>query len=57
MVGEDKVVMSVKALKRLQVIHQVIKKKITQVRAGELLWLTDRQVRRISRRVQEGGYC
>ncbi len=55
MLGEDKVVMSVKELRRLHVIHQVIKKKMTQGTAGGLLGLTDRQIRRISRRVQEGG--
>jgi transposase-like protein len=55
MVREDTVVMSVKELRRLQVIHRVIEKTLTQVEAGGLLGLTDRQVRRISRRVREGG--
>jgi hypothetical protein len=47
--------MSVKELRRLQVIHQVIEKKITQVKASGLLGLTDRQIRRISKRVREVG--
>jgi transposase len=47
--------MSVKELRRLHVIHQVIEKKMRQVEAGGLLGLTDRQVRRISRRVGELG--
>jgi hypothetical protein len=55
MVREDTVVMSVKELRRLHVIHQVIEKKMTQVEAGALLGLTDRQVRRISRRVRAVG--
>jgi len=52
---EDKVLMSVKELRRLQVIHQALEKKMTQVEAGGVLGLTDRQIRRISRRVQEVG--
>jgi hypothetical protein len=55
MVREDKVSMSVKELRRLHVIHQVIEKKLTQVRASGLLGLTDRQVRRIVRRVRREG--
>lgn len=55
MVREDKVIMSVKELRRLHVIHQVMEKKITQVEAGGLLGLTDRQVRRISKRVLAVG--
>lgn len=55
MVREDKVIMSVKELRQLHVIHQVIEKKITQVVASELLGLTDRQIRRISKRVRKLG--
>jgi len=55
MVGEDKIVMSVKELRRLLVIHQVMEKKLRQVEAGRLLGLTDRQIRRISKRVQKEG--
>ncbi len=55
MVGEDKVVMSVKELRRLHVIHQVIEKKVTQGTASGLLGLTDRQIRRIVKRVRESG--
>jgi len=55
MVREDKVLMSVKELRRLHVIHQVIEKKVTQGTASGLLGLTDRQIRRISQRVQELG--
>jgi len=55
MVREDKVIMSVKELRRLPVIYQVMEKKMTQVKAGGLLGLTDRQIRRISQRVREWG--
>ena len=57
MVGEDKVIMSVKELRRLTVIHQVMAKKVRQIEAGRLLGLTDRQIRRIVRRVQGEGDC
>jgi hypothetical protein len=52
---EDKVLMSVKELRRLHVIHQVIEKKMTQGRASGLLELTDRQIRRIVKRVRGMG--
>jgi len=55
MVGEDKVLMSVKELRRLSVIHQVMEKKLRQVEAGRLLGLTVRQIRRMVRRVQKEG--
>lgn len=55
MVREDKALMSVKELRRLHVIHQVIEKKMTQVIASGLLGLTDRQIRRIVKRVREMG--
>jgi transposase len=55
MFGEDIVKMSGKELRRLQVIRHVIEKTLTQVRAAALLGLTDRQVRRLVRRVQREG--
>src|SRR5438034_4911352 len=55
MVGEDKILMSVKELRRLSLIHQVMEKKIRQVEASVLLGLTDRQIRRVVRRVQKEG--
>jgi len=55
MVREDTVVMSVKELRRLHVIHQVIERTITQAEAGGLLGLTERQIRRIVKRVRELG--
>lgn len=35
MVGEDRVIMSVKELRRLPVIQQALEKKLTQKQAGE----------------------
>ena len=55
MVREDKVLMSVKELRRLHVIHQVMEKKLPPGRASGLLDLTDRQIRRIVKRVREVG--
>lgn len=55
MVGEDRVVMSAKELQRVHVIRQVMDKQITQVKAGTLLGLTDRQIRRLMRRVEQEG--
>lgn len=55
MVGEDRVIMSVKELRRLPVIQQALEKKLTQKQAGELLGLTVRQVRRLIQRVRHEG--
>lgn len=55
MVGEDKVLMSMKELRRLHVIRHAMEKRMTQVKAGALLGLTSRQIRRIMARVQQEG--
>lgn len=55
MVGEDRVMMSGKELRRVHVIRQVMEKTLTQVEAGTLLGLTDRQIRRLLRRVEQEG--
>ena len=47
--------MSQKELSRIEIIHRVIKRGITQVRAGELLGISERQVRRLSKRVKNEG--
>jgi len=47
--------MSGKELRRVHVIRQVLEKRITQRAAGTLLGLTDRQIRRLMRRVQAAG--
>lgn len=55
MVREDRVIMSVKELRRVHVIRQTIEKKLTQVKAGTLLGLTPRHIRRLLARVAQGG--
>jgi transposase len=55
MVGEDRVLMRGKELRRVHVLHQVREKRITQKEAGRLLALTDRQIRRLLRRVEQEG--
>jgi transposase len=55
MVGEDRVMMSGKELRRLHVIRQVMDKKRRQREAGALLGLTVRQVRRLIKRVRTEG--
>lgn len=55
MVGEDRVMMSVKELRRVHVIRQAMEKKLTQVEAGTLVGLTARQIRRLIQRVRQEG--
>ncbi len=55
MVGEDRVMMNIKELRRVHVIHQAMEKKLTQVQAGALVGLTARQVRRLIQRVRATG--
>ncbi|RJQ47603.1 MAG: hypothetical protein C4534_00925 [Gaiellales bacterium] len=55
MVGEDRVIMSGKELRRVHVICQALNRQITQVQAGTLLEQTARQIRRILVRVRAEG--
>ena len=55
MVGEDRVIMSVKELRRVHVIRAALEKKITQGQAGEALGLTVRHIRRLLQRVRADG--
>ncbi|MBU6433410.1 MAG: ISNCY family transposase [Nitrospirae bacterium] len=55
MVGEDRVIMSVKELRRVHVIRQTMEKKLTQVKAGTVLGLTTRHIRRLIERVKQAG--
>jgi hypothetical protein len=55
MVGEDRVIMSVKELRRVPVIRQTMEKKLTQVEAGRLLGLTTRHIRRLIERVKQAA--
>ena len=49
------VTMSAKELDRLEVIQRVSDSRLSQVKAGELLCLTSRQVRRLCRALEAGG--
>lgn len=55
MVREDRVIMSVKELRRVSVIRQTMEKQLTQVKAGALLGLTPRHIRRLIERVKQAG--
>lgn len=55
MVREDRVMMSVKELRRVHVIRQTMEKKLTQVQAGTVLGLTTRHIRRLLERVEQEG--
>lgn len=49
------ITMSRREAKRLHVIHQALDKKISQVSAAGLLGLSDRQIRRLIKRVRKEG--
>jgi len=55
MVREDRVIMSVKELRRVHVIRQTMETKLTQVQAGIVLGLTTRHIRRLIERMEQGG--
>jgi|CXWL01.1.fsa_nt_gi hypothetical protein len=55
MVREDRGIMSVTELRRVSVIRQTMEKKLTQVKAGALLGLTPRHIRRLLARVAQAG--
>ena len=55
MVGEDRVIMSMKELRRVHVIRQTMEQKLTQVQAGTVLGLTTRHIRRLIERVEQAG--
>lgn len=55
MAGKDIIRVSQKELKRIHVIRKAIDKVITQAEAGEILELSERQVRRIVKRIREEG--
>lgn len=55
MLGEDRVTMSGKELRRVHVIRQVLAHRLTQKEASTLLGVTDRQIRRLRRRVEQEG--
>ena len=60
MTEKDMITMSRKESRRLHIIHQALDEKITQVDAASVVDLTDRQMRRLIKRVRkegDGGIC
>jgi hypothetical protein len=55
MVGEDRFIMSVKELRRVQVIRPMREKQVAQVQAGTLPGLTTCPIRRLIERVEQDG--
>jgi transposase len=55
MAGKDIIIMSQKELKRLHVIQKVIEGSLTQAAAAEIISLSERQIRRIIKRVGTEG--
>ena len=55
MAREDIIMLRRRELKRLHVIHKVLEGTITQTEAAELVLLTERQIRRIVKRIREEG--
>ncbi len=55
MAEKDIITMSQKELKRLHVIHRVIEGSLTQVEAAEIISLSERQIRRIVKRIEAEG--
>ena len=55
MAERDIIMVRQKELKLLHVIHKVLEGEITQARAAEIISLSERQIRRIVRRIREDG--
>jgi transposase len=52
---KDMITMSREEAKRLHIIHQVLNKKISQTEAASLIGLSDRQMRRMIKRIRKEG--
>ena len=55
MAEKDMITMSREEAKRLHIIHQALSKKISQTEAASLVDLSDRQIRRMIKRIREEG--
>lgn len=55
MAEKDMITMSRREAKRLHIIHQALDEKITQVEAASLIEISDRQIRRMIKRIREEG--
>ena len=52
---EDIIAMSIQEVKRLKIMNKVLDKQLTQAKAGEVLGISDRHVRRLAKRLREEG--
>lgn len=55
MAGKDIIMIRQKELRRLHIMHKVIEGEITQEKAAELAGLSERQVRRVVKRIRQEG--
>ena len=55
MCEKDIIVMSREELRRLELVRKVLKKELTQVAVADVLGLSNRQVRRIVKRMRREG--
>jgi hypothetical protein len=55
MAGKDIIMIRQRELRRLHIIHKVLEGEITQRKAAELTLLSERQIRRIVKRIREEG--
>ena len=55
MAGKEIIMLTQKELRRLHVIHKILDRRLKQVDAGEILSLSDRQIRRIVKEVRGQG--
>ena len=55
MAEKDMITMSRKEARRLHLIHQALDKRITQAEAAALAGLSDRQIRRLIKRIRQDG--
>ncbi|MCG2705081.1 MAG: helix-turn-helix domain-containing protein, partial [Candidatus Omnitrophica bacterium] len=55
MAGKDTVTMSQEELRRISIIHKALDRRVTQIEAASILSLSDRQIRRIIKRVKREG--
>lgn len=52
---KDIITMSRKEIKRLHILHKVMEKRLKQIKAAEMLDLSDRQIRRIIKKIRKDG--
>ena len=55
MAEQDTIKMTPRELKRLRVIHKVLDEKLKQAKTADILGLSDRQIRRLVKKVREEG--